>query len=504
MTFAVFNVIFIKRSSSMKNAIIIGAGISGLSTAIHLKLLGYDVTVFEKNPYAGGFCTSWYRKGSTIDGCIHWMLGTKEGTGINKIWKDLGAITPETKIIKTNTFYQTQFEGKTFNFYNDMEKLKEEFLKYSEGDDEQIEKMFKCMQYLIDSNHLEPECETPAELFDVSKMTLDKDFIRNCASYLRLSLKEFSEKFNSPIIRYALNTSLINNHFNAFYFIQTIMNLCIGNDGIPEGGSHKMRDRIVDRLISLGGKIVYNSDVSKIIVKDDKAKGVVVKGQEYLADYVVVASDMHYALANLLEEGATNTSYEEFDGDPIKYPTYSFVIACYRTKVDFSKEEVGVIVKTEPYEFMGRSHDYLSIRHYAYDESLMNDGYTTIQVMLTTYDEDYEYINNLSREEYLKFKAEVGEFYKNKLEEKYGGEFELIDVSTPHTYERYNHSFKGTFMTYPLGARMRQNLVSSRSSIEGLYFSNQWVYAPGGLGCSAVTGKLVAKLLDHDEQEKNK
>lgn len=486
----------------MKNAIIVGGGVSGLSTAIHLRLLGYEVLVLEKNPYAGGFLTSWYRKGSTIDGCIHWMLGTKEGTAINKIWQDLGALTPETKIITTNTFYQTQFEGKTFNFYNDIDKLKAEFLKHSEGDDEEIEKMFKTMNYLIESGRLEPETETPAELFDMTKMTIDKDFIRNCAPYLRLSLKDFAMKFNSPIIRFALNTSLINNHFNAFYFIQTIVNLCVGNDGIPEGGSHKMRDRMVERLLSLGGKINYCQDVTEIIVREGKVQGVKVKDKEYLADYVVVASDMHYALEKLLPAGSVDTSYASYDEDQEKYPTYSFVIACYRTKVDFSKEEVGVIAKVPEYEFLGKKHDYLSIRHYGYDKSLMNDGYTTIQVMLTTYDDEYKYINSLSREEYLKFKSEIGQFYKEKLEEKYDGEFDLIDVSTPHTYERYNHSYKGTFMTYPLGVKMKQNLVSSRSNIEGLYFSNQWVYAPGGIGCSATTGKLVAKLLDHDRKQK--
>ncbi|MCQ2799992.1 MAG: NAD(P)/FAD-dependent oxidoreductase [Bacilli bacterium] len=490
-------------TSSIKNVIIIGGGVSGLSTAIHLRLLGYDVTIFEKNPYCGGFLTSWYRKGNTIDGCVHWMLGTKEGTGINKIWHELGALTSDTKIIKTNTFYQTQFEGKVFNFYNDFEKLKEEFLRYSEGDEETIEKMFQTIKYLIDTSHLEPDSDTPMELFDPSKMTLDKDFIRNCASYLKLSLKDLALSFNSPIIRWALNTSLINHHFNAFYFLQTLANLIAGNDGIPEGGSHAMRDRIVNRFISLGGKINYCSDVSKIIIEDGIAKGVVVKDKEYYADYVVIASDIHYAIDNLLPKGALITPYEVYDADPVKHPTYSFVIACYKTKADLSNEEVGVIEKVEPYEFFGRTHDYLSVRHYTYDKSLNNDEYITVQVMLTTYDEDYKLIDSLPRSEYVKLKSDIGNFYKEMLEKKYGAEFELIDVSTPHTYERYNHAYRGAFMTYPLGPKMKQNIMSSRSNIEGLYLSNQWVYAPGGLGCSAITGKLVAKLIDHDDKHKN-
>ena len=38
----------------MPNAIVIGAGIGGLATALRLKKNGYDVTVLEANSYPGG------------------------------------------------------------------------------------------------------------------------------------------------------------------------------------------------------------------------------------------------------------------------------------------------------------------------------------------------------------------------------------------------------------------------------------------------------------------
>ncbi len=42
------------QSSNQKKAIIIGSGIAGISSAIRLKMKGYDVQVFEKNAYPGG------------------------------------------------------------------------------------------------------------------------------------------------------------------------------------------------------------------------------------------------------------------------------------------------------------------------------------------------------------------------------------------------------------------------------------------------------------------
>ena len=42
----------------MAKAIIIGSGIAGLATAIRLSCKGYDVEVFEANPYVGGKLSS--------------------------------------------------------------------------------------------------------------------------------------------------------------------------------------------------------------------------------------------------------------------------------------------------------------------------------------------------------------------------------------------------------------------------------------------------------------
>jgi diapolycopene oxygenase len=38
----------------MPNAIVIGAGIGGIATALRLNKIGYDVTVLEANSYPGG------------------------------------------------------------------------------------------------------------------------------------------------------------------------------------------------------------------------------------------------------------------------------------------------------------------------------------------------------------------------------------------------------------------------------------------------------------------
>ena len=46
---------------------IIGTGIAGLASAIRMRNKGYDVTVFEANPFVGGKCSSETSKGYRFD-----------------------------------------------------------------------------------------------------------------------------------------------------------------------------------------------------------------------------------------------------------------------------------------------------------------------------------------------------------------------------------------------------------------------------------------------------
>ena len=78
-------------NSEARSIIIIGAGIAGLSAGCYGQMSGYRTQIFELHDKPGGLCTAWKRKGYTFDGCIEWLWGSKEGTGLNAIWRELGA-----------------------------------------------------------------------------------------------------------------------------------------------------------------------------------------------------------------------------------------------------------------------------------------------------------------------------------------------------------------------------------------------------------------------------
>ena len=66
-----------------RKVIIIGAGIAGLSAGCYLQMNGYDTEIFELHTKPGGLCAWWKRKGYTIDGCIHWWVGSRPSINPN-------------------------------------------------------------------------------------------------------------------------------------------------------------------------------------------------------------------------------------------------------------------------------------------------------------------------------------------------------------------------------------------------------------------------------------
>ena len=81
-----------------KKVIIIGAGIAGLSAGCYARMNGYEAEIYEAHTRPGGLCTSWKRKGYTIDGCIHWLTGSSPKDSFYTLWAELGAVQGRGKV----------------------------------------------------------------------------------------------------------------------------------------------------------------------------------------------------------------------------------------------------------------------------------------------------------------------------------------------------------------------------------------------------------------------
>lgn len=83
----------------MKDVIVIGAGIAGLSAGIYALQSGYNVTIYESHTIPGGASTSWRRKGYLFEGGMHWLTGSSPKVPLNRIWRELGALDDSVRYI---------------------------------------------------------------------------------------------------------------------------------------------------------------------------------------------------------------------------------------------------------------------------------------------------------------------------------------------------------------------------------------------------------------------
>ena len=185
-----------------KSVIIIGAGVSGLSAGCYAQMNNFDSKIFEMHNIPGGLCTSWKRKGFTIDGCIHWLVGAGKGTHFYNIWKELGVIGNREMIFHDRFMEIKNHDGKSLIIYTDLKKLYNHLLEIAPEDKKIIRQFIKAVR-IFKENEL--PIKKPAELFNF--FDLVKLFVKHfpimlqVIKYKNLSMKDFADKFKNPFLR---------------------------------------------------------------------------------------------------------------------------------------------------------------------------------------------------------------------------------------------------------------------------------------------------------------
>ena len=76
--------------SDSHNALVIGSGVGGLSTAIILAQLGFQTTVLEKNPLPGGLMRGYTRQGLDCAVGVHYLGALDDGQVLRRLFDMLG------------------------------------------------------------------------------------------------------------------------------------------------------------------------------------------------------------------------------------------------------------------------------------------------------------------------------------------------------------------------------------------------------------------------------
>ena len=489
---------------------VIGGGISGLTAGIYLIKHGFDVEIIEKNHNTGGLCTGWTRKGSYIDGCIHWL--TESGHGeLHDVMRELGLIKTEADIINLEAYSQACVDGKEINFFTDADKLGAELLRFATKNDKpKIEKFIKhvrkCRRNMITAGR-------PYHLWTLT----DKlrffwrilPLIGTMKGYAKISINEFAESLESKELQFCFRHTFVPNRYSMFSLLNTIGGICDKNGGLPSGGSRMFAKRLEDRYIKDGGKLTTGISVNRIITEGDTAKGIELSNGETVAyDYIVPACSLHFTLDTLLGNKFRIKRIDEYDANKKGSPIYSLFMVSCRTPKNLDRLNVNRYIKTDEFEVLGAKFDSLYIKHFGYDKSLSANGETVVQLILESSESHFDQLSAMSKEEYAVFKQEFASqmmgIARRVCADEYG-ELELLDVCTPLTFTHWTNTYKGTFMTYMLTENNKQLILRNDIlPLRNVVLAGHWMMMPGGIPIAILQGKFAADTIkyQHDNPDK--
>jgi phytoene dehydrogenase-like protein len=438
------------------DAVIIGAGMSGLACAIRLAMFDKKVLVLEKHSIAGGLNSYYQRRNETTKGIrlfdvglhalTNFALKGAKGKPLTKLLKQLRINYDDLKL-QPQTYSLIQFPGKTLQFSNDFELLKQSVL---EQFPHQIDAFLQFTEQVMNFNELD--------------LSLDHQSARAVLSQ-SFSDKQLIEMLLAPLLIYG---SAWEDDMDFAQFVVMFKSLYMEGFARPQGGVRTIINLLLSKIKSTGAELRYKSSVEKILTNSKgECCGVrLSNGEEISAKLVFssmglpetmqrldsaaeISSKFSSARAGELSFMESILIYDQKIMAPLYPATINFYnnrdVYHYRKSTSFYDDQSAVVCFPDNY----------------HPQDNIGEG-----IIRVTYIANYELWKKLERADYLAKKAEVLAS-SQKLIEKLIPDFKAnllnSDVFSPTTVERYTWHKKGAVYGSPDKAR------DGRTDIANLY-----------------------------------
>jgi phytoene desaturase len=294
-----------------KDIFIIGSGFSALAASCYLAKEGNNVTVFEKNSTIGGRARQLKKEGFTFDigPTWYWMPDVFE-----RFFNDFGKKPSDYyELIKLSPAYQVYFGIRDFvTIADNLKDIITTFESIEKGSGVVLEKFMSEAKSNYDiaiKNLVYRPGVSPLELITPETALKVGQFFSNISKEVR---KRFKNQKLVQILEFpVLFLGAKPQDTPAFYSFMNFADFGMGT-WHPKNGMYSVILAMESLANELGVKIQTNADVEKIIVKQKKAIGIKVNGQEQFCDVVLSGADYHHSETLLdIEHRAYSESYWE-------------------------------------------------------------------------------------------------------------------------------------------------------------------------------------------------
>lgn len=491
----------------MSTIAIIGSGMGGLMAGNLLAGKGHDVTIFESHTLPGGYTSGFKRNG------FYFESGTLSFESSDMVFGAMKDIGVHEKIPFARQYGRWIYGDMMDQLADSSEDLKKALYTAFPSEKENLQNYFAKVDGMADAvlamgkpSGVFQTLSFPFKLFKI---------IRLFRKYGNTTVPEFTESYfdkQSPLFRLLGNIGYpdmsaailgmaLKSFFDDYWTVST--------------GMQSWADVLAENFTKLGGELKLKSKVDRIITKNGAAVGVTSKGEDFLADYVISASDYKKTFLELLDDK-------------------SLIPQDMQSKIERAEVSEGFftvylglnIPQDKMREFLKIPHVYLfddnpdvdihnaEDEHYfekcfimLYSPSIMNadlapEGKSSLMVQTMA---PRRWMNNWGggdRERYRDLKRKA----KDALIEKAAAlipdikdYIEFEDAATPLTYERYTHNSEGATSAWSWNPNKKffdQGMKTNiKTPVKNLYIGSCWAIQIGGIPGAISAAQACAKAI---------
>ncbi|MEW6100879.1 MAG: NAD(P)/FAD-dependent oxidoreductase [Candidatus Omnitrophota bacterium] len=459
------------------DAVIIGAGISGLVCGCYLAKAGLKTLIVEKNANPGGYCTSFTFNGFRFDACAHALSSLRKDARLYDILRDLDI---NLKIKRPNPSEQIITPEFKINIYHEIMRTIAEFQRIFSSEEREIENFFKHV--LLGS--------------------------------LRDSMAFRSLTFNDLLERYFKDRKL-KSIFSIILFrllgvhssdISATVGIIIWREFIfdggyyPVGGMQALPECLVAKFKEFGGKVNFNHEVKKLKISKNIVTNIFIENRDPInSKFVISACDFKETYFAFLK-GNNNCPINFKKNLKKRISTSSFMVYL---GLELLSEEIGRTFLPNIYfinnlDDKGNYKDFLNF----------SNSHATVTSNVR---EDYEKKENISLCIGTNASYENDNFWNCENKNKFSKALlslasQFLPLSStriktkleasPNTMFRWTYNYKGS--SYGWASTIKHfgdPDFSQRTTIENLFLTGHWCNQGSGVAFVASCGYDTANSI---------
>jgi len=498
-----------RKSETEFDAVVIGAGLGGLSCAAAFARQGFKPLVLEQHYVPGGYASTFKRPGGFVfDVSLH-STTVGERNGIHNLIPGFPEIK-DVEFVPHPSLYRAIFPDHDYRVpQRNLKKYIEILIGYFPEEKQGIEGIFEDMSGLAGdiNKYSQAGDQVDMSTFPKEFPYLFRSYNKTWGALLDTRIKNLKLKaiISSLWGYYGLPPSKL----SSFYYALPTIGYLQEGGYYPKGRSQKMSDAFVKFIEDRGGKVMLKTRVEKILTKDHTAYGVKVEdGTEFKGKVVVSNANAFDTFLKMMDE-------KDYLKDYLAgFERYSVSLSCFQVFLGLKKDLVGEVGIKDSEIFYGAGYDDDAAYKAFLKADVENSGYglmlydnvykgyspegkNTVNILLLQgYDHWEKYAADYKKGNKKAYRAEkerMADILIKKVEETVlpglSESIEVKEIGTPLTNWRYTRNYRGAI--YGWDQTMNNtgpNRVPHSTPIKNLYLAGAWTQPGHGYGAVVPSG----------------